>query len=153
MSEVKKRRFRSAYDGVVLGNGINTGSVSMVQQHLADACDVNLIIKRFATKGEQPIFAKSNLRYGEFHQVGSYHEALDIVREAEEMFASLPAKVRQRFANDPEQMMEFVNDSANYDEAVKLGLIEGRESSSERVIMEPGVIPEGDENAGKQAKP
>lgn len=49
--------------------------------------------------------------------------ALEVVRRAQEHFDALPADVRFRFGNDPVAFMNFVQDDANKDEAIKLGLI------------------------------
>ena len=38
------------------------------------------------------------------------------------MFLDLPAKVRDRFKNDPGQFLEFATDPSNVDELVKMGL-------------------------------
>lgn len=49
--------------------------------------------------------------------------ALEIVRRSQEHFDALPADIRFRFGNDPVAFMNFVQDEANKDEAIKLGLI------------------------------
>lgn len=41
-------------------------------------------------------------------------EALNTVIEAQEQFDALPAKVRERFGNDPEAMLEFLNCEDKY---------------------------------------
>lgn len=51
-----------------------------------------------------------------------YVEALDLVAKAETMFSELPSSIRDRFENDPEKFLAFVQDPKNTEEAIKLGL-------------------------------
>jgi len=59
--------------------------------------------------------------------VPDYQSALDLVNQAESMFMSLPAKIRERFANNPAKMVKFLQDEKNRDEAERLGLIAKKE--------------------------
>ena len=65
----------------------------------------------------------NEMTYGDFTNVIDYETALQRVITAQESFDSLPAKLRDRFQNDPANLIEFLNDESNRDEAVKLGLI------------------------------
>lgn len=96
--------------------------LSRTQQHFADDCDVNVQLERFTQTGTIPNGNPNTPKYGDFVDAPEYQEALNIVINAENQFASLDAKIRRRFSNDPELYLEFVNDPDNYDEAVKLGL-------------------------------
>lgn len=49
--------------------------------------------------------------------------ALEIVRRAQEHFDALPADVRFRFGNDPVAFANFVQDDANREEAIRMGVI------------------------------
>jgi len=51
-----------------------------------------------------------------------YHEALNIVADAESMFEELPSTIRAQFENDPHKFLEFVQDPNNLDEMRELGL-------------------------------
>jgi len=55
--------------------------------------------------------------------MGDFQSVALRVRADEDAFAALPAKIRARFSNRPAELVAFVSDSANYDEAVELGLI------------------------------
>lgn len=52
----------------------------------------------------------------------SYHEAKNLIINAENQFNSLDAAVRIKFENDPAQFLSFVEDPKNAQELVKLGL-------------------------------
>jgi len=60
-----------------------------------------------------------------------YHEALNMIAEANSMFAELPSSVRDKFANDPEKFLEFVQNPKNNDELVDMGLANPPLSSQE----------------------
>ena len=59
-------------------------------------------------------------------------------------FAALPASIRARFNNDAGAYVDFFNDSKNYDEAVKLGLVEPRQESSTKANQ---IKPVGDDSS------
>lgn len=102
--------------------GFDTGPDSMTQQEFAKECDINEIVRRFGLTGQLP----ENLRFpvsGDFTGVGDFHEAMNLVRQAEEEFLRVPAEVRARFQNDPGQLLAFLEDGKNREEAIKLGLV------------------------------
>jgi len=53
----------------------------------------------------------------------SYHEMLNHVIDTQHAFRALPARIRARFHNNPEQMLRFLDDPKNKTEAIKLGII------------------------------
>lgn len=57
----------------------------------------------------------------------NYEELVNQVAEINEQFQKLPAKIRDRFGNDPQQLLDFVHDPANIEEAVKIGLVDAPE--------------------------
>ena len=97
-------------------------SEGLAQQQFKEECDINTIVQRFGLTGEMP----QNVRVpvsGDFTGVVDFHSAMNAVRGAQEAFMELPGRVRARFGNDPQALMEFVGDVANRDEAAKLGLL------------------------------
>lgn len=98
----------------------------MTQQQFKDECDINRIMDRYLRTGvlSDPLQQRQPGTYGDFSELGDYMEHMNKVVEAREMFEALPAKVRERFANNPANMIEFVMDSDNRAEAIKLGLLE-----------------------------
>lgn len=123
MSKYFLRAFGN-YDGDAVSDetGLDTGPDSMTQQEFAKECDINEIVRRFGLTGQLP----ENLRFpvsGDFTGVGDFHEAMNLVRQAEEEFLRVPAEVRARFQNDPGRLLAFLDDGKNRDEAIKLGLV------------------------------
>lgn len=101
---------------------VDTGDEEITVQSYKDDCDINLIVSRFGVTGHLPV-ARSVPEYGNFASMLDYHDALNRLVEAREAFETLPAKVRERFRNDPGELVGFLQDEANADEAVRLGLI------------------------------
>lgn len=98
-----------------------------VASEFRDECDINLILKKYASTGVAPTNSKSPM-YGDFSNVPSdLLEAATMVQEAQESFRQLPSAVRKRFANDPFRLVDFCSDPGNYDEAVRLGLVSSPE--------------------------
>lgn len=95
----------------------------LTKQSDAKDCDINAMFKRYERTGQLPEMIVRQPRYGDFSDVPTYQEALDIVRMAQEQFDALDVNVRNRFENDPAKFLAFVTDDKNYDEAVKMGLI------------------------------
>lgn len=97
----------------------------LTQQSAKDECDINVIVERAKRGADIPNLNPAPPRYGDFTEVPTdLRECLNVVRRADELFMSLDARVRARFENDPAQMLDFLNNEANRDEAVELGLVE-----------------------------
>lgn len=94
---------------------------SMTKQEFAADCDINNIVKNFMKTGQLPLSQRMP-NYGDFTSALDFQSSLHVVIRAQEQFASLPADVRKRFANDPAEFLAFINDPENSQEAIKLGL-------------------------------
>lgn len=94
---------------------------SMTQQSFAEECDINVLVARFGLGQALPV-GMVPPTYGDFSGVDDYQSALDAIISAQERFMQMPAQVRSRFHNDPQEFVEFCSDAKNQDEAVKLGL-------------------------------
>lgn len=99
-----------------------SGDPVLTKQEMRDECDINVIVARFGLTGRMPQSVRLP-SYGDFTGVLDFRSALEAVRSAESSFMELPAKVRERFANDPQRFLEFCQDPANTDEARRLGLL------------------------------
>lgn len=97
---------------------------SMTQQNYKQECDVNSILERYKKTGHISHVRKTPGQYGDFSQTGDYQSSMNRVLEAQDAFMSLPAVIRKRFGNDPQQLFEFINNEHNYEEAEKLGLLD-----------------------------
>lgn len=107
------------------------------QQHFQDQCDVNLILKKYAKTGV--ITHLNNLQQGVYQDctlLPSYEEAVQTVTAAEQAFSGMPPEVRLKFKNNPQEMIDFLKDPKNLDEAIKLGLAEKKEVKIDPLLTE-----------------
>lgn len=93
------------------------------QQFKAET-DINNILRKYQQTGILPTLNNAQAHYGDFSTVQDYQSAMNSVMSANMAFEALPSTVRARFGNDPAQLISFVSDSSNKDEAIRLGLIE-----------------------------
>lgn len=119
-------------DVVSRDTGLSCNDKSRTQQQFKDQNDVNVIMKKFANDPfavDPMVFSRKQARYGDFTGAEDFHATMNRIIAAEEAFMALPSAVRSKFENDPAKLLEFINNSDNYDEAVKLGLIDRKEDS------------------------
>lgn len=110
--------------------GTDTGTDSKTQQQFKDEVDINTIVERFGVTGEMP--PPINFPdVQEFEETFDFQTSMNVIRQAQESFMTLPAKARARFDNNPQKFMEFMNEEDNAAEAVKLGLAIKREKPEE----------------------
>lgn len=95
-----------------------------VKQSHVDECDINNILKQYSVTGQiKHISAKAAMgQYLDLPGEMDFQISLNIIKDAEQAFGSLPSKVRDRFGNDAAQFLAFMADANNIDEAIKLGL-------------------------------
>lgn len=96
-------------------------AIARTKQSFKDECDINRIMGRFIKTGAVDHVNVHGPRYGECSSQ-TFHEAMNIVARAEQMFADLPAALRKRFHHSAEEFLAFVGDGKNQEEAEKLGL-------------------------------
>ena len=96
---------------------------SMTDQQFKDDCDVNFIVDKFTKTGHLTHLAKFQGMYADVSEIPDLAEAIQTVTIAQTAFDALPAELRSRFGNSPVNMVEFINDVNNKEEAIKLGLI------------------------------
>lgn len=94
----------------------------LVQQHMRDECDVNVIMARYQKTGELSHLGAIAGSYGDFSDVGDYKEGLERIIAADAAFMELPSSIRDRFHNDPAKFIDFCVDPENLDELREMGL-------------------------------
>jgi len=131
MKIVKPYEKRERHQTVIEGK-------SMTKQSMKDECDINNIVKKYDRTGVLTHVNTYEAQYGEV-SAQDFLEAMLIVKEAENMFQSLPSEVRSRFDGDPAKFLEFMDNPDNIDEMVELGLAEYQEQDEpvEVIIREP----------------
>jgi len=102
--------------------GMSTFAASLTVQGDKDRTDIRNIVKR-AMRGASVVVNVRDGKFADISDAPSYMEALNRVAHANELFASLPSSVRDRFSNDPVRLLSFLDNPDNKDEGIKLGLI------------------------------
>lgn len=97
---------------------------SLTQQHFAHEADVRNIIKQYDKTGLIANVQRGVAHYGDYSEVNEYREALDLVNDANNMFAELPAQLREMFQNNAGTFLEFATNPQNENKMIELGLKE-----------------------------
>lgn len=120
--------------------GLECKDPSRAIQSARDEVDINTIVRRFGLTGQLPTDLVVP-RYEDFENVYDFHTAMNVVAEAKEAFLKMPADVRKRFGNDPQEFVEFASDVANVDEMRKLGLAVPKDMEPvPKVELDPAVV-------------
>lgn len=108
-------------------SGITCGD-GLTQQHFKDECDINNILRNYVP----PVNNVPPPVFGDF-TTSDLMSAYDIVRRASSNFDALDSNIRARFNNNPVELMQFLENEKNREEAVQLGLL----VAPQRVVNNP----------------
>ncbi len=117
----------------------STGESSAKQQFAAE-CDINNIMAKYQTQGVLEHIAKNEGNYG-FATSLDFRQGLEVVEEANDMFAELPSSTRKKFNNSPEEFLDWVQDPANAETLDEMGNIDPPETPETPVIPAPPAEP------------
>lgn len=97
---------------------------SLAVQSEYEDTEINNIVRKFGMTGLLPNGDLREPIYGDFTTpVQSYQDALNLVIQSDEDFSQLPAHIRAKFNNNPAELLTFMNDPDNIDQARELGLV------------------------------
>lgn len=113
---------------------------SRTKQQFRDEVNVNNIMETYKKTGVIRSLNAKDPKYG-FVPTIDFHEAMNQISLANESFGMLPAEIRKKFNNDPYELVQFINNEANQDEAISLGLLPDvelrNEEVSEKAVVQP----------------
>lgn len=125
-TKLNKRIMRHKISGRIrVFTTIDPNEPSLTQQNMKDSTDVHQIMKKY-TKNQQDAFLKSPVAQGIYSDTASmpsYQTAMEFVAKADSAFELLPSNIRSRFRNDPQQLMDFLQNPKNKEEAINLGIL------------------------------
>lgn len=132
------RPHKRVYADVNPDTGELVDKVSLTKQEFAKECDINNIVKAFQPHTMQALLQQYAMqgRFEDLPEPIDFQTALDIQMEAERAFMDLPAKVRDRFGQDPSQFLTFMHDPKNEAEARELGLLKPEAPAAEPLKVE-----------------
>lgn len=85
--------------------------------------DINNIVKLAGRMGAIPHAHQRPPMYLDLTGLGTFHSALTLVTRANQVFNSLPSKVREACGNKVEGYVSLLTDKKRRDQAISLGLI------------------------------
>jgi len=126
---------------------------SRTKQEFAEDSNINNIIAKAVRTGvsqelfRPPVF-EGEVAVGEFG-ASSYQDALNKIAHANQAFARLPSKTRERFGNEPAKFLEFMeNPEENHLEMEKLGLAKLIKRPVEK---QDNAVPENEQRVKKDS--
>lgn len=111
---MRKRKRVYAYDG--------DKHPSMAKQEFKGECDVNKIVQLYRQGSPMPVQVRSG-QFADVSDMPDYKTAVETVMEAKAIFRQLPMDVKRACGNTVAGFLDFVNDPANAQELVELGLM------------------------------
>lgn len=115
----------------------------VTKQSHKDECDINKIMARYQRTGVIDHVQKYGPVYADVSSA-DYVSSMNLVKDAETMFAELPSTVRAKFGNDVVEFLDVVTDPERIGELEELGVAPSRKPSKE---------PDGAEDAQNQPDP
>lgn len=88
------------------------------------ASRIDVIIKKALRTGMMDV--KPGTFYGDFSDGADFLQHQNRVISVHRYFEGLPSETRNFFNNDPKNLLDFVANPANYDEAVKMKILKKR---------------------------
>lgn len=118
----------------------NLGTESKTQAHLAQRTNVNYLMKQYRQTGKMPDPAHLLERQQVFMNcvgLGDFAAIQQQIVDAGRAFMGLDPRVRAKFRNRPENLMEWLGHEENRKEAEELGLIEKRSPEAPQPDPQP----------------
>lgn len=123
MNPFIRSQYNYDMDKVSKETGLECKDKTLAQQQYLEESDINTLVERFGLTGEMPQITQLP-SYGDYSGIFDYQTAMNTVVHAQKEFMAMPAKMRARFHNDPQELLDFLDDEENRSEAEKLGLVE-----------------------------
>jgi phage internal scaffolding protein len=117
---------------------VAAGEPHLVEQSHKKEVDINNIIKKHGGEmiANTALLASASFRFDDV-TTNDFSEAMEILARAKESFDKLPPEIRSRFNHQPEAFLDYVQNPANTDELVALGLAKRPPGWKEPAILDP----------------
>ncbi len=101
-------------------------SLTIVDPRLVGDTDINVLYRNYVRFGtyypERLSVPRNQPHFGDFSET-DFVSAMNYIARAREQFEALPVEIRERFGYNPRNLLEFLGNKDNIDEAKKLGLM------------------------------
>lgn len=134
---------RSAADIVAATKVVCTAEEGKTKQSFADEVNINSMVERYQRTGMLDHVEKNPGVFADVSKIGDYRQLVSTITDAKDTFMKLSPVIRKRFQNDPGELIDFMSDPGNRDEAIKLGLVSKAApvpklvKASEEPVVEP----------------
>ena len=99
-----------------------TEGKSRTEQSHRKRVNINTIVSKYRKTGLFPQ-RQDQPTYGDFSGIEDFHACQNRIIAARDDFMSIPSEIRKRFGNDVGNLLDFINDPENLQEAIELGLV------------------------------
>lgn len=96
---------------------------SLTKQSDRHEADINVILSRYIQTGDERHLIKAQGVFADVSAIGDYEACLEVVEEASEAFADLPANIREAYGNDPAMLIAAVLDPNEHKRLEELGVL------------------------------
>lgn len=100
------------------------GGPVLTKQSHKEECDIHNIVRQYQRTGVITHIARQGARYEDLPDYADYQEGMNIALRAQDAFAALPAKVRDRYGNDPGRFLAAFNDADEVSFLREMGLLQ-----------------------------
>lgn len=121
-----------------------SGDEPLTKQEFARDADINVLIARFTKAGVPLPGPEVAQAFADVSEIGDFQACQERIIRAQDAFMKLPSDVRQRFGNEPAALLAFLDNPANLDEAVRMGLVvlkEPKAPEKPAPVAAPVVVP------------
>lgn len=123
-------KFHTRFTNLPPKKGVTFTKPSLTVQAEKDNTDIKNILDRFTRTGTFgsviPGRAPARPMFGDFSDIPDFQTIQNQYARVSEYFDGLPSDLRYKFGNDPVKFSAWMSKEENYEEAVKLGLVEKR---------------------------
>ncbi|QXP08472.1 MAG: internal scaffolding protein [Arizlama microvirus] len=110
---------------------------SKTDQSMKEQCDVNNIVRKFKRTGQVSHLSQKQGQYADVSEISDLLSATTKVAQAQDAFMTLPAALRKKLNNNPAELISWLNDPKNDDEAIKLGIKERKKIGGNSETIDP----------------
>lgn len=111
----------------------------MTVQSDKNQANINSIVRRIEKGGMLHNLNSGTPFYGDVSEYAGLQDAIIKVQNANEMFMDMSPEIRKRFNNNPVELVDFLRDEKNTQEAIDLGMVIKPVEAS--TVVEPSPPP------------
>jgi len=97
-------------------------AIGRTDQSFKKDCDVNEIMRKFIKTGQINHLKTNQGVYADVSEFGDLTDSVLRIQKAKEAFEALPASLRKTLGNQLLNLIDYLQDPSNDEEAIKLGL-------------------------------